>query len=144
MLDGEEVSLKLNPLRGGDCSGGVVAGLLHRYTLVVKAEYGLNNTGKIVIVESVGYNAKQITSDLDELLAAGFFDGAVAIVFGEITQTNDKENIDIALKAFTEKVDIPVYTGFPFGHSGKNLVVDFARPTCNKNNTIIFPAVEKK
>ena len=144
MLNGEEVSLKQNPLRGGDCSGGVVAGLLHRYTLVVKAEYGLNNTGKIVIVESVGYNAKQITSDLDKLLAAGFFDGAVAIVFGEITQTNDKENIDIALKAFTEKMDIPVYTGFPFGHSGKNLVVDFARPACIKNNTIIFPAVEKK
>ena len=68
----------------------------------------------------------------------------MAIVFGEITQTNDKENIDIALKAFTEKVDIPVYTGFPFGHSGKNLVVDFARPACIKNNTIIFPAVEKK
>ena len=143
MLHGEEVKIKLAPLRSGDCSGGVVAGLIHRYTRVVKAGYGLDNTGKIVIIESVGRNAEKITADLNELLAAGFFKGAVAVVFGQITRTKDSaKNIDAALKAFTEKVDIPVYRNFPFGHSDKNLVIDFSRPACIKGGTIVFPAVK--
>ena len=141
MLHGEEVRVKLKPLRSGDCSGKVVAGLLIRYTQVMKANYGLQTAGRIVIVESVGANSQKITDYLDELLAAGFFKDVSAIVFGHITNTKDTtENIDAALKKFTEKVDVPVYTGFPFGHHTKHLVIDFFRSAEIKNNTIIFPA----
>lgn len=141
MLHGEEVKVKLTPLRSGDCSGEVVAGLLIRYTQVMKANYGLQTAGRIVIVESVGANSQKITDYLDELLAAGFFKDVAAIVFGHITNTKDTtENIDAALKKFTEKVDVPVYTGFPFGHHTKHLVIDFFRSAEIKNNTIIFPA----
>ena len=143
MLHGEEVKVKLIPLRSGDCSGKAVAGLIHRYTRVKKANYGLQTAGKIVIIESVGRNAKMIASDLDELLASGFFKGVSAVVFGHITRTKDKQkNIDAALNEFAAKVDIPVYKGFPFGHHAKNLVVDFSRPAMIKNDTIIFPAVK--
>lgn len=143
MLHGEEVRVKLKPLRSGDCSGKVVAGLIQRYTRVMSANYGLQTAGRIVIIESVKQNAKKISADLDELLTAGFFKGVSAVVFGHITRTNDKlDNINTVLEKFTEKVDVPVYTGFPFGHHSKHLVIDFSRPAEIKNDTIIFPACD--
>ena len=141
MLHGEELKVKLTPIRSGDCSGKVVAGVLLRYPQVMKANYGLQTAGKIVIIESVLLNAEKIREHLDELLATGFFKGVSAVVFGHITRTKDNpDNIDAVLKKFTEKVNIPVYTGFPFGHHTKNLVIDFSRPAEIKNYTIIFPA----
>lgn len=141
MLHGEEVKIKLIPVKKGDCSGKVVAGLLTRYTRVVKAGYGFKTEGRIVVIESVKSNVKAITANLDELLAAGFFKGASGIVFGHISRAPDKqEKIDEMIKNFADKVDIPVYKGFPFGHHRKNLVIDFSRPAIIKNDTIIFPA----
>ena len=141
MLAGEEVKIKLKPVKPGDCSGKVVAGLLSRFVRVVKAGYGLETAGKIIVIESVGTNIPAI-AQLDELLAAGFFKGASAVVFGHITRFSDKpKNLDAVINEFAQKVDIPVYRGFPFGHTALNLVIDFARPAEIKGNTIIFPAL---
>lgn len=141
MLAGEEVKIKLKPVKPGDCSGKVVAGLLSRFVRVVKAGYGLETAGKIIVIESVGTNIPA-RAQLDELLAAGFFKGASAVVFGHITRFSDKpKNLDAAINEFAQKVDIPVYRGFPFGHTARNLVIDFARPAEIKGNTIIFPAL---
>ena len=141
MLAGEEVKIKLKPVKPGDCSGKVVAGLLSRFVRVVKAGYGLETAGKIIVIESVGTNIPA-RAQLDELLAAGFFKGASAVVFGHITRFSDKpKNLDAAINEFAQKVDIPVYRGFPFGHTAQNLVIDFARPAEIKGNTIIFPAL---
>lgn len=142
MLAGEEVKIKLKPVKPGDCSGKVVAGLLSRFVRVVKAGYGLETAGKIIVIESVGTKVPAIRSQLDELLAAGFFKGASAVVFGHITRHSDKpKNVDAVINEFAQKVDIPVYRGFPFGHTAHNLVIDFARPAEIKGNTIIFPAL---
>ena len=141
MLAGEEVKIKLKPVKSGDCSGKVVAGLLSHFVRVVKAGYGLETAGKIIVIESVGTKIPAIPQ-LDELLAAGFFKGASAVVFGHITRFSDKpKNLDAAINEFAQKVDIPVYRGFPFGHTAQNLVIDFARPAEIKGNTIIFPAL---
>lgn len=141
MLAGEEVKIKLKPVKPGDCSGKVVAGLLSRFVRVVKAGYGLETAGKIIVIESVGAKVPAIRSQLDELLSAGFFNGASAVVFGHITRFSDKpKNVDAVINEFAQKVDIPVYRGFPFGHTAYNLVIDFARPAEIKGNTIIFPA----
>ena len=140
MLAGEEVKIKLKPVKPGDCSGKVVAGLLSRFVRVVKAGYGLETAGKIIVIESVGTKVPAIRSQLDELLAAGFFKDASAVVFGHITRHSDKpKNVDAVINEFAQKVAIPVYRGFPFGHTAHNLVIDFARPAEIKGNTIIFP-----
>lgn len=141
MLHGEEVRIKLIPVKSGDCSGKVVAGLITRYTKVAKAGYGFKTEKRIVVIESVNRKAKEIASCLDELLAAGFFNGASGIVFGHISRSPDKaKTINAMIKNFANKVNIPVYRGFPFGHSSRNLVIDFTRPATIKNDIIIFPA----
>lgn len=140
MLHGKEVRVKLTPVKAGECSGKVLAGLLSRYVIVSKAGYGLQTAGKIIIIESVKANVKAIRSQLNELLEAGFFKGVSGVVFGHITRHKSKpEDIEAAINDFAAKVDFPVYKGFPFGHHSKNMVVDFQRQAVIKDNTIIFP-----
>lgn len=140
MLHGKEVKVKLTPVKAGECSGKVLAGLLSRYVIVSKAGYGLQTAGKIIVIESVAADVKTIRSHLDELLKSGFFKGVSGVVFGHITRHNSKEEeIDAAIAEFASKVDVPVYRGLPFGHRSRNMVIDFRRPAEIRNDTIIFP-----
>lgn len=142
MLHGEEVSLKLKPLKAGDASGKVVAGLLSRYLRLADGKYGFSTAGKIVVIEGVGNSSKYVSKSLDTLLEKDFFKGAVAVVFGHFARPVDKKQIDIVLEKFAGKLDIPVYRGFPFGHQADNLVIDFSRPAFIKNNVITFPEIK--
>jgi muramoyltetrapeptide carboxypeptidase LdcA involved in peptidoglycan recycling len=115
MLHGEEAKIKLTPLRSGDCSGKVIASLVHRYTRVMKANYNLKTDSKIVIIESVGLNAKKLNPNLNKLLKLGFFQNVSAIVFGHITKTkDDQKKIDAVLKKFT-KIMFQFILDFHFG-----------------------------
>ena len=143
MLHGEELSLKLKPLKAGEASGKVVAGLLSRYLRLADGKYGFSTAGKIVVIEGVGNTSKYVAKSLDTLLEKGFFKGAVAVVFGHFSRPVDREQISIELEKFAGKVEIPVYRGFPFGHQADNLVIDFTRPAFIKNNIITFPEVKK-
>ncbi len=139
MLHGEEISLKLKPLKPGEASGKVVAGLLSRYLRLADGKYGFSTAGKIVVIEGVGNSSRYVAKGLDTLLDKGFFKDAVAVVFGHFSRPVDREQIDIALEKFAAKMNIPVYRGFPFGHQADNLVIDFSRPAIIKNNVITFP-----
>ena len=139
MIHGEELSVKLKPLKPGEASGKVVAGLLSRYLRLADGKYGFSTAGKIVVIEGVGNSSGYVAKGLDTLLEKGFFKDAVAVVFGHFARPVDREQIDIALEKFAAKMNIPVYRGFPFGHQADNLVIDFARPAFIKNNMITFP-----
>ena len=144
MLHGQELKpIKLKTLVPGDCSGKMIAGLLSRFARVVKANYGLNNKGKIVIIEVVSSTPAKIKEDLDYLLANKFFDGASGVVFGHILRSGDNKLNDRIISDFAKKLNIPVYRGFPFGHSSNHLAIDFARTAEIKNGVIHFPAVKK-
>ncbi|MBE6391485.1 MAG: LD-carboxypeptidase [Lentisphaerae bacterium] len=142
VFHGEAVSLKLKPLKPGEASGKVVAGLLSRYVRVVDAGYDFSARGKIVVIESVSCTSRGVSRDLEFLLQKGFFKDASALVFGHFARPVDKKQIDIVLEKFAGKLDIPVYRGFPFGHQADNLVIDFSRPAFIKNNVITFPEIK--
>ncbi len=144
VLHGEEISLKLKPLRPGDASGTVVAGLLSRFVRVADAGYDFSTRGKIVVIENLSVGSKGVADFLDILLKKGFFNGAVAVVFGHFTRTPDPEQVTLVLENFAAKLDIPVYRGFPFGHQADNLVIDFSRPAFIRNNVITFPECKKR
>ena len=127
MFHGEELSFKLRPMKKGDASGQVVVGLLSRFVRVTNAGYGLDVKGKIVIIESLKGNTTIMTEQLETLLAKGFFKGVSAVVFGHFVKFADQKNVPGALEKFAAKLDVPVYRGFPFGHTPKNVSVDFAR-----------------
>lgn len=143
MYHGEELTpIKLKTLVPGDCSGKMVAGLLSRYALVVKNNYGLDTKGKIIIIECVKSSPEKIRKDFDELLAGKFFDGAAGVVFGHFLRSGKAAEIDKIFAEYAPKFKVPVYRGLPFGHHSKHLAIDFARTAVIKDGVIYFPAVK--
>lgn len=135
--------IKLKAVTPGECSGKVLAGLLNRFVRSVRNKYGVETKGKIILIECVRSTPEKIRSDLEELLKAGFFNGASGVVFGHFLQSGKPEVISGIFSDFAKNVKLPVYRGFPFGHNSRHLAVDFAREAVIKKGVITFPAVKK-
>lgn len=144
MLHGQELKpIKLQTLVPGNCNGKLFAGLLSRFARAVKANYGLNNKGKIVIIEIVASTPAKIKEDLEYLLANKFFDGVSGVVFGHVLRSGDDKLNNQIIQEFSKKLNVPVYRGFPFGHNSNHLAIDFSRSAEIKDGVIYFPAVKK-
>ena len=144
MLAGEKVGpYKVTPLVKGDRSGKVFAGLLSRFVQAKRNNYLLDTKGKVLFIEGVNRTAKEVKEQLTELKEKKFFDGAAAVVFCQFTRTKEGKKIQNVLKEFAPSLGIPVYTGFPFGHTAKHQAMDLTRTAEIKNNMVTFPAVKK-
>ena len=144
MFHGEELPpIKLKVLVPGDCSGKMLAGLLSRFVRCVRAKYGMESCGRIIVIECVNSTPEKIRNDLDELLKNNFFKGASGVVFGHFLRSGKKELIDPILKEFATKLKLPVYRNLPFGHNARHMAIDFEREAVIRNNTLRFPAVKK-
>jgi muramoyltetrapeptide carboxypeptidase len=133
--------IQLESLNPGDCSGKPLPGLLHRLEILSRKPYCPSAEGRIVFIEAVGTTAEMIEENLDALLKRNFLKGATGVVFCQFVRCRDNEKIDLILKKFASKLKIPVYKGFPFGHTSRIYCLDFARQAEIKDNAIIFPAV---
>ena len=51
--------------------------------------------------------------------------------------------VDAVLEEFAPKFGIPVYRGFPFGHSPQCFTIDFRRPVKIENNAVTFPSTAR-
>ena len=143
MYHNEEVSFKIKPLRAGECSGKVVAGLLSRFVRVAETGCPLETRGKIIVIESVYSNSTVIEKHLNTLLEKEFFKDASALVFGHFVKATDQKKVPEVLRKFAAKLNIPVYYGLPFGHTAKNASFDFKRQAFIKNNTLTFPVEQQ-
>ena len=141
---GQQVGpIKLVPLVPGDCKGLPIAGLLQRFAVVSGKNYCPDRKGKIIFIESVGANPVQIKDQLDTLLKKNFFKDAAGVVFCQFVRSKaPKQEIEALLKEAAPKIGVPVYMGFPFGHTSNSYCIDFTRPAEIKNNTVTFPAVK--
>ena len=145
MYHGEAVGpYKLKPLVPGDCSGLPLTGHLERLTRLAKAEYRPDTKGRIIFIESVRITPERIREQLQILLDRKFFDGAAAVVFCQFIKCGKAAEINAILTEFSPKFGVPVYSGFPFGHSSRCATIDFSRQVVIKNNQLTFPAVVKE
>ena len=118
MYHGESVGpFKLTPLVPGDCSGLPLAGSLGRLWLVSRSDFRPDTTGRIIFIEAVGSKPEVIRGRLQEMLENKFFARAAGVVFCHFIRSGKKAEIDAVLKEFAPKFGVPVYKGFPFGHS---------------------------
>lgn len=142
MHHGEQVGpVPVRPLIPGDCEGLPLAGLLSRFAWVADSGYCPDTTGRILFIEGVSSTPEDVRADLQKLLDRKFFAGAKAVVYCHFLRCGDPEKIDAILEDFAPKFGIPVYRGFPFGHSSRCYTIDFRRPVEIRNNEVIFPAV---
>ena len=140
MYHGESVGpFKLTALVPGDCAGLPLSGLLERLTRVARSDYRPDTTGRIIFIEVVGSKPELIRGHLQELIDRKFFNGAVGVVFGHFIRSGSQAEIDAVLKELAPEFGVPVYAGFPFGHSPECCTIDFRRRLEIKNGELVFP-----
>ena len=144
MHHGEQVGpIPLKTLVPGNCKGLPIAGLLSRLAIVTDKEYCPDTTGRIIFIEGVGIRAADVKAQLEKLLAKKFFDKAAGIVFCQFVRCNPADEVEKIIDEFALKMKIPVYKGFPLGHTTRHYAVDLQRSAEIKDGKIVFPAVKK-
>ena len=140
MYHGESVGpFKLTPLVPGDCAGLPLSGLLARLCLVARSNYCPDTAGRIIFIEAVAHKPKVIRERLQEMLESKFFAHAAGVVFCHFIRSGSQAEIDAILQEFAPKFGVPVYKGFPFGHSPECCTIDFSRKVEIKNGELVFP-----
>ena len=145
MYHGEAVGpYKLKALVPGDCSGLPLTGHLERISRLSGAEYCPNTKGRIIFIESVHSKPELIRAQLQTMIDRKFFEGAAGVVYCQFFRCGKAEEVNAVLEEFAPKFGVPVYRGFPFGHSARCATIDFSRPVVIKDNKLTFPAVAKE
>ena len=123
--------VKLTPLRAGDCSGQACGGHITILRDSVKAGQAVSAKGRIVYLECVRRQPETLESALGELVGLGYFKDASGVVFGDMTSGLPAGEFDARMaevrKSFAEKVDCPVFEGYPYGHVPRSFAIDFGR-----------------
>jgi len=140
MYHGECVGpFRLTPLVPGDCAGLPLSGLLERLWRVARSNYCPDTAGRIIFIEVVGSTPELIREHLRGLIESKFFAGAAGVVFCHFIRSGSPAEIDAVLKEFAPKFGVPVYRGFPFGHSPECCTIDFSRKVVIKDGELTFP-----
>ncbi len=139
-LHGKEVApVVLTPLASGDCRGKVLGGHLERFNVISKMpQFRPDTRGRVIFIECVNKTPTEVQSYLTNLREAGFFKEAAGVVFCYFTRCGEPSEIDAIQKEFARTVNIPVYTGFPYGHEKTSRAMDFRSTAVIENNTVRF------
>ena len=140
---GQVGPVPVTPMVPGDCAGLPLAGSLIQLSLIVESDHCPDTAGRIIFIERVAGSPEAVRKELHSLLDHGFFAKAKGVVFGHFLRCGDPAKVDAVLKEFAPKVGLPVYRGFPYGHSSRCYTIDLGRPVEIRNNTVTFPAVKK-
>lgn len=135
LLHGKPVDLPGRQLCGpeADVAGPVVGGNLTVLASLCGTPWQLQAAGCIVILEDVGEAPYRLDRCLTQLLHSGSLQGAVAIGFGQLLDSNasDGDGRDYtALDVLAERtagLGIAVLADLPVGHGARNIAWPFGR-----------------
>ena len=143
MHHGKQVGpVPVKKMKGGDCSGMAFTGLLSRLAWVAQSNYCPSMAGRIIFIEVVSSTPEKMREDFQTLLDRKFFDGAAGVVFCHFLRSGKPAEMEAAMNEFASKLSVPVYRGFPFGHSSKCYTVDFSRRVEIKDSKVTFLAAQ--
>ena len=118
---------KCGALRPGQATGPILAGNLTVLVSLLGTKWDVDYNGVILVIEDVGEAPYRIHRALYQLHFAGKLAPIAGLVFGRFAKCEAKSGPTIedvqkmAVRDFLPNKDIPVLTGFPSGHWGKNL-----------------------
>ena len=132
--------VKLRALRPGACSGLACGGHITLVLKGVEMGWAADTKGRIVFLETSIREPAVTRTELDKLVASGYFKDCAGVVFGDMAAggPNRARLSGKALKAgmaemakirkdFAAKVSCPVYEGYPYGHISISYTIDFLR-----------------
>ncbi len=138
LANGDIPEIKLVPLRRGDAKGRVYAGHISLLANNIHSSFPTNASGRVLFMECVGRNTKEIRGTFDALLKKGFFNDVRAVVLCHFSKLADPENRDKMFEEWTGKLKCPVYKGYPYGHENANYALDFARTAVIRDDVLYF------
>ncbi len=110
-------SFQINP---GTAQGKLAGGNLSLLVSLIGTKHQVRTTNRIVFIEDIGEEPYRVDRMLTQLLSAGFFEKAKAVVLGIFAGCHRKNEIDLTLaEVITDRIKplkIPSVYGFSFGH----------------------------
>lgn len=82
--------------------------------------------GKILFLEDVGESAYSIERSLDHMTQAGVFNSVDAVIFGDFTQADSNDLMNLVLQRFAQSVSFPVFRAPGIGHGTVNYPLPFS------------------
>lgn len=145
-LDGDDLApVQLRVLRGGKASGLTAGGHLMLLETMSRGDYAPDYAGKVVFIECPGRQPSAVENALNEMRGRGCFRKCAGIVFGHFVNCGPSGEVEEVLLRFSGTVACPVFSGFPYGHSGSNRMLDFRRKvSVGEDGMLVFEKPQKK
>ena len=135
-LMGRTTSYRIKPHpynRLGETSGKIVGGNMTLISIAEGTPYQMpvdDNT--IIFIEEIGESMNAVDGMMQQLKKSGKLDKAKAVLVGNFTNIDDKEdpwNVtpQDLIKRYTDELEVPVVFGFPAGHGRPNLAIYMGR-----------------
>ncbi len=126
----------------GVVEGPLVGGNLTVLASVAGTPWALRGTDGIVMLEDVGEAAYRMDRCMMQLIAGGLLTQARAVVFGEFTRCTVPQDagysiVDI-MRDLLHPLNVPVFSGFEFGHGSRNLPWMYGRTAFIENGVIRY------
>lgn len=119
---------KLEVLRPGSCQGPVLGGNLSLIVDLIGSDYGLDPRGKILFIEEVGEEPRNIDRMLNQMRLCGMFKDCLGVILGDFKNCQGDENsfsLDQVLDQYFGDLDLPVVKNFQAGHCEPMLTIPF-------------------
>lgn len=120
-------SRALEVLVPGDAEGVLLGGCLSLLAPSIGTPYEFDATDSILFIEDIREQPYKVDRMLTQLLLAGKFDGVRGVVFGQMEGCDAPASAGYRLQDVVQELlrplGIPVYYGYPSGHSEPNLTL---------------------
>ncbi len=118
----------LRVLKPGSAEGLLMGGNLATLCHMVGTPYGVGYSGGILIIEDVGEAPYRVDRMLTQMKLAGVLDGVAGLVVGRFEDCGRFDEIDEIVLERIGDMDIPIFSGAPFGHGRENVIVPLGVP----------------
>jgi len=112
----------------GRAEGVLVGGNIALLAAGLGTRTSLPAAGSIAVLEEVGEELYRLDRLLTHLLRAGWFDGALGIVLGQLTDCGAEDSVRSLVTDRLAPLGVPMLWGAPFGHGLRNLAFPLGVP----------------
>lgn len=112
---------KLNVIKSGVVTGGIVPVNLTIFTSLIGSKYMPDLTNRILLLEDVDEPVYKIDRMLTQIQYNSIFAKCAGLCFGDFKNCEDRNALNNVIAKFAKFVKGPVISGIPFGHTFPSL-----------------------
>lgn len=135
---------KFEIINKGVVKGSIIGGNLSLLVDLIGTDYEVDTKGKILFIEEIGEEPRNIDRMLNQLRLSGKLDDAIGIILGDFnncTTENISFTLDEVLDQYFKGINKPVLKNFKAGHCEPMITIPFGvkvKLDCNLGEVIIL------